>query len=397
LYAGAQGILLARARKKSLRSLSKAVIENTLHIISWDIPLPANYGGVIDVFFKVKYLHACHVKIILHCFQYHDRLPQQQLESYCKEVHYYPRATGLKGLHPNLPYIVSSRNSKALLQRLLQDDFPILFDGLHTTYWVNHASLVSRKKILRPQNVEQHYYAQLAMNENGFFRKCYYYWESNRLRSYESQLHAFDSFITVASHDYDFFKQQYPTKQHYYIPSFHPDAQVVSKQGNGNYAMYHGNLSVSENQKSVAFLLQYVIPHTNMPWIIAGKNPSESLLAQSNNQIQIIANPSDIELHELLQEAHIHVLPSFQTSGLKLKLLHALFVGRFVLVNEAMLVGTGLDGAVLLANTPQALINQINSYESISFTEADMASRTKQLAPYDPMQGAQHLANCIFQ
>ena len=30
--------------------------ENHLHIISFDVPYPANYGGVIDVFYRVKAL-----------------------------------------------------------------------------------------------------------------------------------------------------------------------------------------------------------------------------------------------------------------------------------------------------------------------------------------------------
>jgi hypothetical protein len=45
-------------------------LEKHLHIISFDVPYPANYGGVIDVFYKLKNLHKAGVKIILHCFEY---------------------------------------------------------------------------------------------------------------------------------------------------------------------------------------------------------------------------------------------------------------------------------------------------------------------------------------
>ena len=41
-----------------------------LHLISFDVPFPANYGGVIDVFHKINSLHKIGVKVILHCFQY---------------------------------------------------------------------------------------------------------------------------------------------------------------------------------------------------------------------------------------------------------------------------------------------------------------------------------------
>jgi len=41
-----------------------------LHIVSFDIPYPANYGGVIDVFYKAQALTAKGVKVHLHCFEY---------------------------------------------------------------------------------------------------------------------------------------------------------------------------------------------------------------------------------------------------------------------------------------------------------------------------------------
>ncbi len=44
-----------------------------LHIISFDIPYPPNYGGVIDVYFKIRTLHELGIKIHLHCFEYPGR------------------------------------------------------------------------------------------------------------------------------------------------------------------------------------------------------------------------------------------------------------------------------------------------------------------------------------
>ena len=45
-------------------------MDKHLHIISFDVPWPADYGGVIDVFYKVKALHDIGVKVHLHCFTY---------------------------------------------------------------------------------------------------------------------------------------------------------------------------------------------------------------------------------------------------------------------------------------------------------------------------------------
>ena len=129
--------------------------------------------------------------------------------------------------------------------------------------------------------------------------------------------------------------------------------------------------------------------------IIAGKDPNDEILAMQSENIQVVANPNDSTLHQLIQEAHVNVLPSFQTSGLKLKLLHALYVGRFCLVNADMLVGTGLEATVVVANDATSMRNALLQLSEVSFTEQDVALRNKTLQPYDVEKNAQRLIEFI--
>ena len=112
-------------------------MDKKLHIVSFDVPLPANYGGVIDVFNKVRVLHSLGIEITLHCFLYGGREKQDELEKYCKQVFYYKRTTGIQGVSLLRPYIVNSRKSSALLKNLLSDEAPVLFEGLHCCYFIN--------------------------------------------------------------------------------------------------------------------------------------------------------------------------------------------------------------------------------------------------------------------
>ena len=65
-------------------------MESHLNIIAFNIPWPANYGGIIDVYYKMKALRQCGVKIILHCFEY-ERAHSAELEAICEKVYYYKR------------------------------------------------------------------------------------------------------------------------------------------------------------------------------------------------------------------------------------------------------------------------------------------------------------------
>ena len=93
-------------------------MEKHLHIIALNVPYPADYGGVYDLFYKLPALQNEGVKIHLHCFV-KDRDEQPELNKYCEEVFYYKRDLSAKKLFSKLPYIVASRYDEELTQRLL--------------------------------------------------------------------------------------------------------------------------------------------------------------------------------------------------------------------------------------------------------------------------------------
>jgi len=120
-------------------------LDKHLHIVSFDVPFPANYGGVFEIYHTLRSLHREGVKIHLHCFDY-GRGQQPELKKYCATVDYYERHTGHKGFSMKLPYIVSSRANPALLENLSKDDHPILLEGIHTSYYLQDESWKNRNK-----------------------------------------------------------------------------------------------------------------------------------------------------------------------------------------------------------------------------------------------------------
>ena len=128
-----------------------------VHIVSFNVPYPPDYGGVIDVFYKIKALKDCGVNVILHCYKY-GRENAEELKNICSEIYYYKRKKLASSALKKLPFIVATRNSKSLLKRLKNDNYPIIFEGLHTTYWLEELSKTNRKIIVRAHNAEHQYY-----------------------------------------------------------------------------------------------------------------------------------------------------------------------------------------------------------------------------------------------
>jgi glycosyltransferase involved in cell wall biosynthesis len=369
--------------------------KKSLHIICLDIPYPANYGGAIDMFYKLKALHDLGMVITLHCFQYGGKPEAKELEKFCTKVYYYPRKTGVLGMDATLPYIVSSRSDKQLLKNLCIDEAPILFEGIHTTFFANHSSLALRKKLLRVHNIEADYYQYLASHTDSFFKKLYCHFEANRLQLYEKTLHQISSFSSISATEFDFFKQLYPNAIHQIVPAFHAHSEVVSLEGKGTYCLYHGNLEVEENIKAVEYIIKDVFKHLPIQLIVAGKNPSKRILNLASNNIKIIPNPSEIELNKLIQEAHINILPAFQNTGQKLKLVNALFLGRFCIANNDMVAGSGLDNAVLFSENREDMIAIIEKNMQQEFTLADIRCRKELLSHIDSIKNAQKLIDLL--
>lgn len=369
-----------------------------LHIVSFTIPYPPNYGGVIDVFYKLKALHKSGIKIHLHCFEY-DRQPAIELEKYCETIHYYKRKTSLFFAFSNIPYIVISRKSEELITNLLNDDYPILFEGLHTCYYLNDKRFISRKKIYRESNIEHHYYYNLFKAERNVLKKLYYLAASFKLKMYEKNLKHADLMLVVSQKDTDYLKKRFKENNIHYLPSFHTNEKVISKSGTGNYVLYHGNLSVAENSKAAEYLITEVFNNLGFKLVIAGLNPPDHLkrMANGNRNISFVDNPSDEEMFNLIQNAQVNILITFQATGLKLKLLNTLYQGRFTLVNKMMLNGTGLDDLCFVANDSIQLKRKLNELFEKSFDKENLHERKKTLASlYSNDENAKLLIKYIF-
>jgi hypothetical protein len=368
----------------------------SLHVISFDVPYPANYGGVIDVFYKLKQLHKAGVHIILHCFEY-GRGQQKELEKYCAEVHYYKRNTSLFHQLGSLPFIVKTRISEKLVQSLLKDDYPILFEALHTCGILADKRLEGRFKIYRESNIEHEYYAHLAKAETNPLRRLYFRMEAKKLRRFEAVLKHADKMLVVSQADTAYLQRQFPEQDIEYLPSFHPYEEIASETGTGDFILYHGNLGIAENVLGAEFLIEHVFSKTNYSVKIAGLNPVPGLkdLVQKHRNIELIENPSEERLQQMIRQAQVNCLYTHQATGLKLKLLNALFAGRHCLVNDKMLHGTGLEKACDLANESSQFIETLDMLMKEPFTQATIDNRKELLKGFNVVVNAQRIVELI--
>ncbi|MDP2336597.1 MAG: glycosyltransferase [Bacteroidota bacterium] len=349
-------------------------METAIQLVAFNIPYPPDYGGVIDIFYKVKALSECGISVYLHCFEY-DRPQAIELEKYCTKVFYYPRKKGLRYQFSAKPYIVITRVNNQLINNLSSNKAPILFEGLHTCFYLDHPLLANHLRLVRTHNVEHEYYLNLYKAERNVFKKLFFRIEACKISGYEKVLQNASHLLCISPNDNFYFDRKYGHS--HFIPAFHPFSEIKSKEGRGKYILFHGNLSVSENLQSVEFLIKNVFGKISQSVIIAGKNPPDRLIQKIKQlpNIQLISNPENEQMEALIQDAHISLLPTFQDTGLKLKLLASLFSGRFCIANTPMIHKTGLEHLCHLADTPEEMIGLINKLFAQDFTSEEIERR----------------------
>lgn len=350
-----------------------------IHIISFDNPYPPIYGGVIDVYYKIKALHEIGMEIYLHCFV--DKIPNEfpELEAITKKVFFYKASKNPLLLFSRIPFSVICRNDKKLIQNLEQVLAPILFESLKTTYLVHKNHLQNHPKILRLHNIEQHYFEGISRSETSYFHKFLFYLESKKYENFEKITPKFDNVIALSYFEMEYVNRKFGNSV--YVPVFHGNEMTNRLSSFGKYALYHGDLRMSDNKRAVAFLINVFQKIPDYSFIIASNSGADFVKSKiiSSSNISFVSIENEHHLVDLLENAHINVMLSFQQSGTKLKLINSLYKSRFCIINKNIVDDEMVRNCCEMAETEAEFIVTVNRLKSQPYL--DFEKRKSVLVP----------------
>lgn len=349
--------------------------EKILHIVSFDNPFPPKYGGVIEVFYKIKALHDIGYKIHLHCFVKAIPTDFFELQNLCETVYFYKNNYNPFYFLSKIPFSVICRNDKKLLINLQKIEAPILFEGLKTAYLSEDKSLRNRIKLLRLHNLEQDYYLGISKSENNQIKKFLYYLEAKKYQSYENKLKTFDHILALSKFEDNYMSEKFGNSS--YIPVFHGNETIEITEGFGKYAFYHGDLRISDNRKVANYLIEIFKEINDYKLVIASgskENFIRKKIGKASN-IKFVYLENFEKLKQLLKDAHINVILSFQKSGTKLKLVNSLYTSRFCIINENIMDDENVAELCVQITTKEELISKINFLKNQPFLGSESKKR----------------------
>ena len=358
----------------------------TIQVVSFDWPWPANYGGVVDVYYRIQTLLELGVGVDLIVVSQHAQpgpIPRSWAEKRFK-LFSYPRR-GWRSLLSPKPYIVSSRAIAPLLPKLASGPPIILFEGIHTTAFLGHPRLAKHEQWVRVHNREAAYYQELSETTDSSLSRLYYKEEARRLRSYEPRVLAEADLLLLASQrDAAYCETLAPGRVMVHRSSTSL-SEVNIKKGRGEYVLFHAGLHVDDNAISALELAKRMSQRPDITCIIAGKDPSDQLKAslETIENVQLIANPSMKEMHGLISNAQVILLYANHQAGFKVKLLESLARGRWVLANTKMVHGApGLRAGTSIEDDPIKWISKVDELWSLPFLDINESERVNLLKGY---------------
>jgi glycosyltransferase involved in cell wall biosynthesis len=351
------------------------MMDKHLHIVAHDVPLPSDSGILKELVYLAKALHGAGLLIHLHCF---SKNRPEALIPYCYEVHLYPKKQGHKGYTLTLPFAVSTRSDQSLVKKLNADRFPVLFAGLKTVSpLMDKTFCKDRKIVLRMLRDEQSHFRDLASLCPLGNQKIFYAIESMRFGRLMKKLSAMPVQFAI-SPEYKPIRNRI-LNTNAIVDQFIEMPFLMPQLGTGSFCLFHGNLGKIEHAYAAKWLLENVFNTLEIPFVIAGDNPSEKLEKAAHVKMHtcLVANPSEKELQDLVKKAQVNLLPSFVEQCNTGLLYQSLALGRHLLTNPRGACDWDLKSTCHIANSNTSFITMTEELFNRPFDTAAHEARAE--------------------
>jgi len=242
------------------------------------------------------------------------------------------------------------------------------------------------------------YYKHLAKIETNPIKKAFFNYEADNLKRYSDILKYADKIAAISQEDKKYLNVRFIDKT-FCLPVFHQHNEVKINDEKGNYALYHGNLAVGENNEAANYLIDKVFNDIDYKLVIAGSNPSKDLsdkILKSKN-IELRKDLSQEDMNDIIYNAQIHVLPTFQNTGIKLKLINVLFTGKHIIVNDKMIENTNIQEICRVANNENDMKKLVIELKDKDFDKKNISLRKDiLLSTFSNEENAKILISEIF-
>jgi glycosyltransferase involved in cell wall biosynthesis len=264
----------------------------------------------------------------------------------------------------NAPYHIERFDNTSMHQTLIsilqKKKYDIvLFETLYMTPYLSTVKKYSDAKcILRSHNIEHQIWKRLRDNEQNIFKKMYLTQLTYALKKYElTHLHKFDAIACISKGEVAYYTSFVKQKKIEVVPF---GIEIQSKHHSDNTKdFYHiGSMDWRPNIEGVEWFINQVIPQldttkSNFKTYLAGRNMPVWLSSMKHPLLDIVGEVDDIAT--FLHDKAVLVVPLFSGSGIRIKIIEAMSLGKIVISTSIGAEGIAYQHGknILIADTAE--------------------------------------------
>jgi len=350
-------------------------------------PLPAIDGGCIAIHNITQCLldSGMEVKVVAVATPKHPYVVSAYSKSYLNNTRFESvfidttphKVEALKTLFTGKSYQIGRfyhKNMAAKLTEILKrEDFDIIhIESIYMAPYIPLLRKYSKAKILlRLHNIEHQIWERLSENERNPFLKLAYRINAHQLKRVERRiLHEVDGYMSISEPDYQYFHETAPSVPGVVIP-FGINVDNYDMEDDDYIATDHpllfhlGSMNWSPNVEGILWFLEEVWPeilssHPDLTFTLAGHDIPDSIRNRHDPNVTVLGAVPNA--NEFMMDYDIMVVPLLSGSGIRIKIVEAMALGRVVITTSIGAEGLDVqDGKHLfIANTPEEFVAVIN-------------------------------------
>jgi glycosyltransferase involved in cell wall biosynthesis len=232
-----------------------------------------------------------------------------------------------------------------------------------------YIEVVDGKIVLRAHNVEHKIWERKLLNEKNLLRAWYLHSMVSRLKRYEVEvLKKADLILTITGNDAHIIKRLGINTETFVVP-FGIDVETTRNLPFSDLNLeFIGALDWLPNEEGLLWFLDNVWKHYenkgNIMFFVAGRNASHSLAEKLKNTEGVVYLGEVDDAQDFITSHGIFVVPLLTGSGMRVKIIEAMSLGRLVITTSVGIEGIDAVPGVhyILADYPEDWKNAIDEF-----------------------------------
>lgn len=278
----------------------------------------------------------------------------------------------IKTLFTKKSYQIERFYSKSMVSKLIQVLKNETFDIIHleSIYMTPYIPVLRKysdaKIVIRLHNVENQIWKRLARNEKWPIKRLIFWENARQLERVErTVLDDVDGYLAISQPDYDYFNQLNPTVDGTVI-TFGLDLEKYEIEDDyipsETPLLFHlGSMNWSPNVEGVEWFLDEVWPevlksYPDLHFTVAGFGTPDKLYQRKDENVTI-AGPVP-SANEFMLDHDIMVVPLLSGSGIRIKIIEAMALGKVVITTSVGAEGLAVENGkhLFIADTPEEFV-----------------------------------------